>query len=229
MFVPVPLELKRTGTGAGPAWANALLIAVNVVLFALGSGYHWGWAVGPGCPWWNVLAYGFTHAGVWHLVGNMWALYVFGNAVNRRLGNAYYLAAYLGPLVALGLFARLLLHGYLVGASGAVFSVIIMALILMPRAALEIGYVALFPVTLLLGLMQMPSHWSYWFVRWGRFSLGALWCLAVIPLMEVLALMWNWGNLTNLAHLLGMALGVAVVLMLPTQITMPSRPLYVRG
>jgi len=226
MFMFMPLELKQTGTGNKIPWANALLIAINVVVFALGWG-AW-WAVGPGHPWWCVLAYGFAHASIWHLLGNMWALFVFGNPVNRRLGNAYYLLAYLGAIVALGIFARLFLSGRLVGASGAVFSVIIMALILLPRAVLEIGYVAVFPLTLLVGLVRLPSHWLYWFIRWGKFSLAALWCLALIPLMEILALMWSWGNLTALAHLLGMAIGVAVVLMLPAQITMPGRPAFGR-
>ena len=45
------------------------------------------------------MLYGFSHASFWHLLFNMWALWVFGNPVNRRLGNGYYLLAYLGTIV----------------------------------------------------------------------------------------------------------------------------------
>lgn len=221
MFMLVPLDLKRTGTGNTIPWANALLIAVNVLAFVFG--YRTVWAVGPYCHWWCVLAYGFAHGSILHLVCNMWGLFIFGNPLNRRLGNRYYLLAYLGVTLALGLFARLLLSGQLYGASGALFSVIIATLMLMPRSVLEIGYGAIFPLTLLIGLLRLPEHWLYWFIRWGKFTLPALWCLVLIPLMELGALLWNVWNLTALAHLLGMALGLAIVLMLPSHITMPGR------
>ncbi len=66
----------------------------------------------------SVLLYGFCHFGFWHLVLNMWVLWVFGNPVNRRLGNGLYLLVYLGCLVAVGLFARLILPVGLVGRFG---------------------------------------------------------------------------------------------------------------
>ena len=67
----------------------------------------------------SVLIYGFCHFGFWHLLINMWVLWVFGNPVNRRLGNLLYLLVYLGSVVVLGLFAWLILPVQLVGSSGA--------------------------------------------------------------------------------------------------------------
>jgi membrane associated rhomboid family serine protease len=221
MFFLVPLELNQRGAPARFPLVNAVLVAINVLVFCLGlSG---GWAVGPGTGLFSIVTYGFAHGSVWHLAGNMWVLLVFGNPLNRRLGNAWYLTAYLGTIIALGLFARLCIGGYLLGASGAIFCVIILALILMPAARIELGYFALFPITILVALVSRPAEWLYLLIRWGRFSVGAVWGLLLVPLIEVWSLFWSGWNWTNAGHLLGMLCGVAVVLMLPTRITMPGR------
>jgi hypothetical protein len=83
--------------------------------------------------------------------------------------------------------------------------------------------VALFPITVLAGLLRRPSHWVYWFLRWDEFPVRALWCLLIVPLLEVWSLFWSGWNWTNLGHLLGMACGVAVVLLLPRRISMGRR------
>ena len=148
--------------------ANAALIVANVLIFWLG--WSGPWTVGPGSGVLSIVTHAFSHFSIWHLVGNMWVLLVFGNPVNRRVGNTYYLLGYLGTVVALGLFAKLFLSSQLAGASGAIFAVIAMALLLMPAAILEVGYLAVFPITLLVGLVRRPKHWLYWFIRWGKFS-----------------------------------------------------------
>lgn len=152
MFFPIPLEFKQVGTKSSFPVANAALILINALVYAFG----WDWSVGPGSSPLSVLLYGFCHFSFWHLVLNMWVLWVFGNPVNRRLGNGLYLLVYLGCLLAVGLFARLVLPVGLVGASGAIFAVITIALILMPAALVESAYLAMFPLTLLLGLFSRP-------------------------------------------------------------------------
>ena len=155
----------------------------------------------------------------------MWVLWVFGNPVNRRLGNGLYLLVYLGCLLAVGLFARLILPVGLVGASGAIFAVITIALILMPAALIESAYLALFPLTLLLGLWNRPKYELNWFLSWGIVAVPAWWCLVLIPLMELFSVFWRWwtfgwiSSWTPGAHLLGILCGVAAVLMLPARIT----------
>ncbi len=227
MLFPIPLEMKPLPQKAKVPVANAVLIAVSVLVFLLG--WSDSWAVGPGRSWATVLSYGFSHFNFGHLLLNMWTLWVFGNPVNRRLGNGYYLLAYLGTLVVIGLLARLLLSVPLRGSSGAVFAVIIMALILMPGTVVDVAYLAVFPLSLLIGLVKRPKYGLNWFVCWGIASVPALWCLVMIPLMELCSLLarawysgwvWSW---TPGAHLLGMVCGVAVVLMLPTRITMGRR------
>lgn len=222
MLAFVPLELEQPVDQPTIPTANAVLIAANVVVFGL----TWSgpWVLGPGTGMLSVLSYGFCHLGFWHLVTNMWALLVFGNPVNRRLGNGYYLAAYLGTLVALGLIGKLFLRGsYMAGASGAVFAVIAIALMLMPAAKLRLFYVALVPLTILIGIFSKPEHWLDWFIRWGRFSIRAVWCLILIPLLQLWFFIRHDGDLSYLAHLLGMLAGLAVVLLLPPRISMGAR------
>lgn len=219
MFLVVPLDLRHPHAKDSIPAANALLIAVNILLFGLGG----FWTVGPGCGLFNILLYGFSHSGLIHLLGNTWALWVFGNPVNRRLGNGYYLLAYLGTILVLGFVARLFLRIDLAGSSGSLFAVIAMALILMPKAKLQVGYLVLFPLTLLVGLLKLPSHWLYWFVRWDVFQLRAVWCLALIPLIQLWSFFWSGWNPVYVAHALGMVCGIIVVLLLPVRISMPGR------
>lgn len=63
MFVLLPIELAERASRPTPPVANSLLIAVNVLLFALGG----FWCVGPGCGVSGLLLYGFSHFSVWHL------------------------------------------------------------------------------------------------------------------------------------------------------------------
>ena len=41
------------------------------------------------------LSFMFLHGGFWHLLGNMWSLYIFGDNVEDRLGSLRYLVFYL--------------------------------------------------------------------------------------------------------------------------------------
>ncbi|MDB5389220.1 MAG: rhomboid-like rane protein [Planctomycetaceae bacterium] len=219
MFVPVPVNLRDGREFHSIPVVNGLLVVVNVLIFSLG----WHPSVGPGSGFLSILTYAFGHANLCHLVGNMLALLVFGTPVNRRLGNGWYLLAYLGSAMALGLFAWLFVSGSLMGASGAIFSVIAIAMLLLPSAILDVWYFALFPVTLLSGVVAPPKHWVFWFIRWDHFSLRVWWGLFLVPFLEIWGLYWNGWNWTNLGHLFGLLCGVAVVLVLPTEITLRRR------
>ena len=153
----------------------------------------------------------------------MLALMVFGTAVNRRLGNGWYVLSYLGAAITLGMFAKLFSSAGLIGASGAIFAVIAIAVLLLPSAVISIYYFALFPVTLIAGVLQPPKHWVLWFIRWDLFEMRVWWGLFLIPFLQFWGLYWNGWNWTNLGHLFGLFCGVAIVLLLPTEITMRRR------
>ncbi len=227
MIILLPLELQEREKYRGLPLANSFLIALNVLSFALMRLFGWCWPVGPGTGIFSIVLYGFSHVGFWHLLFNMWALWVFGNPVNRRLGNVFYLLAYLGTILILGLVARICYFGPVVGASGGIFAVITIAAMLMPSALLVVAYGALFPLTLLIGLIRKPKYGIYWFICGGQFRLRALWCLVFIPLLIIVSMSWalwtGFGSAWNLGHLLGMVCGVVVVLLLPTRISMKKR------
>lgn len=220
MFFAVPVRVEDKSPRPIFPWVNLCLLAANVLIFWLG--WSDGWKTGPGTRLTSVFTYAFAHGDVPHLIGNMWFLLVFGNVVNRRLGNGYYLAAYLGSAVAVGMFARVFCHGYLVGASGAIFAVIAICLILMPAKKIRIFYFALFPFSLLAGLFSRPKDWMYWFIRCDHLDLRALWAIFLVPLLELWGLYWSGSPWTHLSHLLGIVCGVTAVLLLPSAITMRS-------
>lgn len=75
---------------------------------------------------WTFVTYMFVHGGLWHLLANSLALFVFGPAVERRLGPSRFLAFYLycgvgAAAFSLALwFTRTLPVPPFVGASGAI-------------------------------------------------------------------------------------------------------------
>jgi membrane associated rhomboid family serine protease len=84
----------------------------------------------------SLLASMFFHGGLFHLAGNMWFLWIFGNNVEDRLGHITYIALYLATGVA-GTAAFVLMRPEevtpLVGASGAVAGVLGAYLVIYPR------------------------------------------------------------------------------------------------
>ena len=68
----------------------------------------------------------FLHGGLFHLVSNMWALWIFGGAVEDRLGHGRFVAFYLICGVAASLthfFTNLHSTVPAIGASGAIAGV----------------------------------------------------------------------------------------------------------
>lgn len=78
----------------------------------------------------------FLHGGVFHLFGNMWFLWVFGNNVEEAYGRVAYLALYLAA--GLGATAGFIVFNAndttpLIGASGAIAGVLGSYAVLFPR------------------------------------------------------------------------------------------------
>jgi membrane associated rhomboid family serine protease len=78
---------------------------------------------------WTFLTYQFLHAGLLHVAFNLLALFVFGPAVEERLGSGTFLAYYLGcglggAALSFALMLVLPVH-VMVGASAAVYGVML--------------------------------------------------------------------------------------------------------
>ncbi len=105
-----------TGDSMGIAGQSMVvrLIVINVVIFladwiTASGGDHWlfqrlavhGDTVVQPIQWYQFLTAGFMHShqGLWHILGNMFALYVFGKAIEERLGGKEMLRLYLIAIV----------------------------------------------------------------------------------------------------------------------------------
>jgi membrane associated rhomboid family serine protease len=95
-------------------------------LWPLGAG-----ATGsPGFAPWQLVTYAFLHAGMLHLAFNMFALYMFGGAIEQVFGTRRYLTYYFVCVISAALtqllFAAMSGAFYpTVGASGGVFGLLL--------------------------------------------------------------------------------------------------------
>lgn len=218
MFILIPMEISGSSSREPAPVANWLLMAVMTLSYLLiPPARLW---VGPGTGFLSLVTYAFAHAGFFHFLFNIWYLWVFGNAVNQRIGNGNYVLICAGTILVVGILARVLSSGYLLGASGVVYAVLAAALLLLPSRRVVVHYLAIFPLTLLLGLFRIPKYPLFWFIRWGTLRWMSIVLIAFFLLLQLFGMLF-WGlNWTNLGHLLGFACGVAGVLMLPQAVTM---------
>lgn len=111
------------------------------------------------------LSFMFLHGGFWHLLGNMWFLYIFGDNVEDRLGPFRYLVFYLLCGITSGLSHFLLnLHSNMptIGASGAIAGVMGAYLILHPHSKI----LTLIPIIFIPWFIEIPAFFflGFWFV-----------------------------------------------------------------
>lgn len=131
---------------------------------------------------WQPLTYLFLHAGLFHLLLNMFVLWMFGAEIERSWGTEEFLKYY----VVCGLGAAALLFvfnwdSYTIGASGAVLGVL-----------------------LAFGMMFPERHIYLYFL----IPVKAKWLVVGIAVLEVVYLIaGSRGGIANAAHLGGMATG----------------------
>jgi membrane associated rhomboid family serine protease len=87
---------------------------------------------------WTIVTYMFVHAGFGHLFFNMLALYFFGPQLEARIGSRNFIALYLTSGLAGALFSLFTPHALIVGASGAVYGVMLGFARYWPRSRLLI-------------------------------------------------------------------------------------------
>ncbi len=164
-----------------PSSAVAALIIANVVIFfadAIASNAHVDFHQWCGLNLdgishlyvWQLVTYMFLHANVMHLFFNMLGLYVFGSEYEKAFGRERFLQFYffcglLGGLayVVLGLFEPQFRYVPLIGASGAIYGLLVAAIIFFPSIQVILF---LFPVPIrVFGLiiagvlfLQLVSH-----------------------------------------------------------------------
>jgi membrane associated rhomboid family serine protease len=141
----------------------------------------------------------FQHAGLVHLIVNMIFLFVFGNAINAKVGHVVFLAVYFGIGVVDGIVWFLFGSApACLGASAAIMGICGMFLVLYPKNDVYLLYTDYW-------MMALNRDWNGTLPGWGIVALYVafdLWDAIASP---------NDG-VGHLNHLLGVALGVGLAI-----------------
>lgn len=162
MFIPLRTEIESRRS---PLVTPLLIIVNALALLVILGGDRLG-ELDParalrtfalhreGFRWWQPITYQFLHdlQSIWHLLFNMLFLWVFGCAVEERLGRPGFLLFYLGGGVVAGLAHLLTTPNPVIGASGSVAACSGAFLALFPRAHVKVLF-----FFLLIGVMQVPA------------------------------------------------------------------------
>lgn len=111
------------------------------------------------------ISFMFLHGGFWHLLGNMWSLYIFGDNVEDRLGHLRYLLFYLICGLTSG-FSHLIFNLQsnipTIGASGAIAGVMGAYFILYPSSKI----LTLIPIFIIPYFIEIPAFFflGFWFL-----------------------------------------------------------------
>lgn len=197
------------------------LIIINVIIFAaslINENFMIGtfalfYPTSPFFHWWQVVTHMFLHGGFWHILFNMYTLFIFGSVVERYLGPKKFLLFYF--VCGLGAVALHLGVEYLqmqsfmqsaadgsatavqriqdlkmtptVGASGAIYGVLM-------------GYAMLFPESRMT-LLFPPV------------TLSAKWMVVAFAAIELLTGVTGWASgIAHFAHLGGMLIGWLMII-----------------
>lgn len=171
------LPLRDTTTSANYPVVNNTIIGINIVFFLLqlsrGSNFdsfayiyglvparysvpHISDYFSTGQQLTAFISFMFLHGGFWHLLGNMWSLYIFGDNVEDRLGHLRYLVFYLLCGISSGLaHLTLNIHSNVptIGASGAIAGIMGAYFILFPRSKI----LTLIPIIFIPWFIEVPA------------------------------------------------------------------------
>ncbi len=147
-------------------WINVLVYLVDTQLEGRLTQVLGLWPLGsdsvgaPGFYPWQLFTYAFLHAGATHIFFNMFGLVMFGADVERVWGRRRFLTYYITCALAAGVTQ--LLYAWLtgtidvtVGASGAVFGILLAFALLFPRRRVAL---LLLPTLLTLVMLAVDAE-----------------------------------------------------------------------
>lgn len=176
-------------------YANWVLIAFTVAASVCWSSVQGGLGMLLSVEHFKVyqpLSAALIHGGFWHLFGNMLFLFVFGNAVNAKIGHLPYLGLYV-LFTYVSATAWLLFPGggeYSLGASGAVMGVAGMFLLYYPLNQVSVfTLIIYYPVV---------------------FHLSSAWLLVVFFLLDILGFFSPGDGVAHISHLAGFVAGAGL-------------------
>ncbi|HKY56384.1 MAG TPA: rhomboid family intramembrane serine protease [Anaerolineales bacterium] len=159
---------------------NWLLILANAAVFwyelQLGEGalqnfiFTWGLIpeqliAHPQDQWLTIFTSMFLHGGWFHLLSNMWVLYIFGDNIEDRVGSPRYLIFYLLGGIAAAFLQIYVMQGSsvpMIGASGAIAGVLGAYLVSFPGSRIA----SLVPILFIFTIVEIPAiiFLIFWFV-----------------------------------------------------------------
>jgi membrane associated rhomboid family serine protease len=129
-------------------------VAVTNAMRALAANH--GGAIASMRPLLAIVTSMFVHGGFWHVVGNMLYLFIFGAAVEHRMGPARYLVFYLASGVAAALATVWIAPASnipVIGASGAIAGVLGAYFIFYPRGKI----LTILPLFIFIQFVEIPA------------------------------------------------------------------------
>lgn len=140
---------------------------------------------------WQLLTYQFIHAGFGHLLFNMLALWMFGTAIESTWGQARFLRYYLSCGAGAGICVVLLTYLMreptwvpTVGASGAIFGILLAFGMMFPNAPIWMFF-----------LFRVPAKIA----------------VAIFGVIEFLGFTQGGGTVSHVAHLGGLLVGYLLI------------------
>ena len=201
---PITLTLLLVNVamfGAQHLWDDWLVI--HFALWPLGHFVVPGVDSGVGFEPWQLITYAFLHGNVQHIFFNMFALYMFGSAIEQYFGPSKYLVLYFASVISAAVTQLIVMSSSAsgmpvptLGASGGVFGLLLAFGWLFPRSR----------VTLIFPPIPMPA-WLF-VTLYGLVELGS-------------GVFGTQGGVAHFAHLGGMV-GAFLVLRFwgtPRQVT----------
>ena len=132
---------------------------------------------------WQPITYLFFHGGIWHVLINMFVLWMFGGELERLWGKRHFLKYYFSTGVGAGLITMMFgLNSMtpIIGASGAVYGVLL---------AYGITY---------------PNRTIY---LYGIFPIKSLWFVIGIGVIAFMSSFGTISQISHLTHISGMIIG----------------------
>ena len=194
LFLPYKADIQSSRK----PYANYLVMMAIVAVFVLQASYLGdrtkpfelaGWSAR------GLLGYMWLHDGYLHIIGNLIFIWVFGNAVCAKIGNVLYLPVY----IATGLLAAVVHLVFddriAVGASGAIFGIIGIYLVLYPYNSIKCFF------------------WFLAYIR--RFSIAGFWIIILWIALNLLGAISEYtGGAAYFAHIGGFVGGVILAIIL---------------
>lgn len=174
---------------------------------------HYTCIVDPTGDWRTIVTHMFLHGGWFHLIGNMWFLWIFGSNVEDSMGHLRFAVFYL----VVGLFAAALQAFAnpaspipMVGASGAIGGVMGAYVVLYPRVRVHLLlWFGFYVTTVAVPAAFMLLYWLAVQLIGGATSLGA-----------------EGGGVAFWAHVGGFVAGAVLVLLFRNPVLVARHPYH---